>query len=78
MCAKSAYFEQDDVEALRKRHYESLSAFLTEKLGMKVQPPTNEDILTGATIEALTWLRQNAPGRAVEALETALERTKRR
>jgi hypothetical protein len=76
MCAKSADFEQDDLEALRQRHYESLAAFLTDKLGMKVMPPTNEDILTAGCVEAMNWLREGAPGKALETLESALKRTR--
>lgn len=37
---------------------------------IKVQP---EDRLRAHIIEALTWLNQNAPGRAAETLERALQ-----
>lgn len=46
--------------------------FVSKKLGVTIQI-TREDVLTGAIVEALQWLRDGAPHKALETLEAALK-----
>jgi hypothetical protein len=53
-------------------HQEVTLNFLSKALGVPLQI-TTEDRLRGAIVEALTWMRSGAPGRAIDALENALQ-----
>lgn len=62
---------QKTPETIVLNYMEATSAFLEERLGLKLTI-TVEDKLRASILEACMWLRADAPGKALEILEHTL------